>query len=184
MVGVLVMDVALDEVVDVARMRYRIMPTSRLVSMRRIVPAALVAARAACGIGAGGADFMFVNVTVVRMMQMTIVQVIRVTVMLQAGMSAIAAVLVSVRIVRCMCCHCLASKSATRNQILWIQSGDIISPIRIPVQMLRAQQFAIGSRVAMLQVRECVWAVKQRCGDRQVPWLAGATRRNAPSTCE
>lgn len=117
MAGVLVMDVALDEVVDVASMRYLVMPASRLVPMRRVVPAALVAARAACRIGAGMADFVFVDVTVVRMMQMTIVQVIRMTVMLQAGMSAIAAVLVGVRIVRCMCCHGLASKSATRNQI-------------------------------------------------------------------
>lgn len=78
----LAMDVALDEVIHMSGMRYGLVPARYFVAMRAVVPVALVTARAIRGVFVRSAELVFVDVPVVHVMQMPVVQIIRVIVVL------------------------------------------------------------------------------------------------------
>jgi hypothetical protein len=104
-IAMLTMDVTLHEVIDVTRVRHGFVPAGRVVTMRHIVPVTIVPARTVRRISARGDQLVFVDVTLVRVMQVTVVQEVCVIFMLYFRMSAAVAVQMVVCVVRCVCCH-------------------------------------------------------------------------------
>ncbi len=72
-IAVLVMDVALHEKIDVTRVRHGIVPAGRTVTMGRIVCVTIVPARTVRRISARGDELVFVDVALVRVMQVAVV---------------------------------------------------------------------------------------------------------------
>jgi hypothetical protein len=81
MVAMGMMQVSIDQIVGMVPVRYRFMTAARAVAMRRIMTATAVVRCAAIGIRGAYLDDMLVDVTIMRMMQMAIVQVIGVSLM-------------------------------------------------------------------------------------------------------
>jgi hypothetical protein len=98
-VAVRVVQVAVDEVVDVIAMRHRLVPAARPVLMPRLVPLAAMLGCAAVGVLVRHLDHVLVDVIVVRMMQVTVVQVVDVILMANGGVTAIGAVAVRMALV-------------------------------------------------------------------------------------
>ena len=104
-IAVLIMDVALHEKIDVTRVWHGLVPAGRIVTMGWIVSVTIVPTRTARWVRAGRAQLVFVNVPLVRVMQVPVVQIVSVIVVLRSGVSAGSAVSVFVRVVRCMWRH-------------------------------------------------------------------------------
>jgi hypothetical protein len=102
-IAVRMVQVAVDEIVDVMPMRHRFMAAPGSVNVARLVAAA--ARRALVRILGAHFELVLVYVIGVRMMQMTIMQIINVTVVLDRSMPTVRAMLMVV--VRCRCsCQC------------------------------------------------------------------------------
>lgn len=96
MVSVRMMQMPIDEIVDVIAVRHRVVPASRPVHVPRLVPATTVLRRAAVGIALRHLDHVLVDVILVRVMQMTVVQIVDVIAVPHGGVSAAGPVLVRV----------------------------------------------------------------------------------------
>jgi hypothetical protein len=90
---VLMVQVAIDQVVDVVTMGNGFMATSRTVDMVSCMAAAIVTLRTISRVL--GADFndMLIDMTLVRVMKMTVMQVVDMVAMTHCSMSAVGAVL-------------------------------------------------------------------------------------------
>jgi hypothetical protein len=95
-VAVRVMQVAVDQVVDVITVRHRLVPAAGAVLVARLVPFAAMLGRAAAGIAGRHLDHVLVDVVAVRMMQVTVVEIVDVIAMAHRAMPAIGPVLVRV----------------------------------------------------------------------------------------
>ncbi len=104
-IGMLTMYVALHEEIDVTRVRDGFVPAGCVVTMRGIVPIAVVPTRTVRRICAGGDELVFVDVTFVRVMQVPVVEEVCMIFMLHFRMTATVAVLMLVRVVRWVRCH-------------------------------------------------------------------------------
>jgi hypothetical protein len=93
-VAVRVMKMAVDQVIDVIPMRYRFVPTAWPVDVARIVPTAVW--RTLVRVFCADVDPMFVYMIAMRMVQMSIMQIVDVVIMLDRGMSAPRAMLMVV----------------------------------------------------------------------------------------
>jgi hypothetical protein len=91
-----VMQMTVDEVVDVVSMGDRLMSTAGTMHMRCIVAAALMFRGAVGGVGAVDGEDMLVNVAFMRVVQVSIVQVVDVTIVLDGCVATIWAVGVTV----------------------------------------------------------------------------------------
>jgi nitrate reductase alpha subunit len=80
--------VAIDEIADMVAMRHGLVSASRSVHMAFVVTGTGVARRAMRGIRRAHFDHMLVHVTIVHMMQMTVVQVVDVIAMANGGVAA------------------------------------------------------------------------------------------------
>jgi hypothetical protein len=96
MVAVRVVQMALDAVIDVVAVRNRLMTATGAVDMARLVTAAAVIGRAAVGIFGGDPDHMLVDMVLMRMVQMTVVQVVDMVAVADGGVPAIGPVPVRV----------------------------------------------------------------------------------------
>jgi hypothetical protein len=94
MVPMRVVQVAVDQVVDVIPMRYRLVTASRSVLVPRLVPRAAMLRRAAVGILGRHLDHVLVDMIAVGMMQVPIVKIVDVLAVLDGLVPAIGAVLV------------------------------------------------------------------------------------------
>jgi hypothetical protein len=94
MITVGMVQMAAHQVVDVVAVWNGFMTAARPMHVTRIVPAAPVFRRAAIGIRRRYLNEMFVNVAVVRVMQVSVVQIVDVVAVLYCGMSAIGPVYV------------------------------------------------------------------------------------------
>jgi hypothetical protein len=101
-IAVLIMDVALHEKIDVTRVRHGLVPAGRIVTMGWIVSVTIVPARTVRRISVRGDELVFVDVTLVCVMQVTAVQVVGMIFMLHFRMPAVIAVLMLVGVVRCV----------------------------------------------------------------------------------
>src|SRR5262249_1933690 len=90
------MQMPIDQIVDVVPVRHNLMPPSRAVPGRRVMPAALVLRRAPVRIGRRYLDGVLVNVILVNVVQMAVVQIVDVIAMADGGVPARFAVLVRV----------------------------------------------------------------------------------------
>jgi hypothetical protein len=93
-IAVRMVQVAVDEIVDVIAMRHRFMAAPRSVNVTRVVAAA--ARRALVRIFRADFELVLVYVIAVRMMQMTVMQIINVIAVLDRGVSAVRAMLMVV----------------------------------------------------------------------------------------
>ncbi len=93
-IAVRMVQVAVDEIVDVIPMRHRFMAAPRSVNVARLVAA--TARRALVRIFGAHFELVLVYVIGVRMMQMTVMQIINVIVVLDRSMSTVRAMLVVV----------------------------------------------------------------------------------------
>ena len=100
MVAVDVVQVAVDQVVDVVAMRPGLVTAARPVDMVRVMSTAAVGRRAVRRVGRGDRDHMLIDVIPVRMMQMTIVEVIDVSLVDDGLVAAIGTVDMIVGFVR------------------------------------------------------------------------------------
>lgn len=82
-------EMAVDEVVDVVSVRYRIVPAVCAMHVTRGVPIAVVARSAPVWMGCVHGDDALVDVIVVHHVEMAIVQIVDVTVMLDRAMAAV-----------------------------------------------------------------------------------------------
>ncbi len=89
MIAVRMMKVAIDEIVDVIAMRHGFMPAPRSMDVARRVTGAAVFRRAAIGILGADCNHMFVDMIGMRMMQMSVVEIIDMTVMADGDVAAI-----------------------------------------------------------------------------------------------
>lgn len=92
--AVRVMQMIPDTVIGVAAMRHRFVSATRSMDMSRVVAAAAVTGRAAIRVVGRHLDHVFVDVAVMRVMQMPLVQVIGMPVMPHGRMAAAGTVLV------------------------------------------------------------------------------------------
>jgi hypothetical protein len=104
-IAVLIMDVALHEKIDVARVWHGLVPAGGIVTMGWTVSVTIVPARTVRRISAGGDELVFVDVTLVCVMQVTVVQEVGMIFMLHFRMPAVIAVLMLVGVVRHVGCH-------------------------------------------------------------------------------
>jgi len=93
-IAVRMVQVAVDEIVDVIPVRHRFMAASWSVNVARVVAAA--ARRALVRIFGTHFELMLVYMIAVRMMQMTVMQIINVIVVLDCSMSTVRAMLMVV----------------------------------------------------------------------------------------
>jgi hypothetical protein len=100
-VAVRVMQMAANAVVDVVAVRDRFVATARAVHMTRRMATATVIRLAAVGILARDLDHVLVDVTLMRMVKMSIVQIVDVPGMAHGGVAAARAMLVGVVAVLC-----------------------------------------------------------------------------------
>ncbi|MDM4015511.1 hypothetical protein [Roseiconus lacunae] len=99
-IAVWVMQVTVDKIVNVVAVRDGFMPTAGTVNVTGIMTAALMCRGATVGVGVTNFDAMLYNgAVVIDVMQVTIVQIVNMITMLDAGVFAIGAVLVVVMIV-------------------------------------------------------------------------------------
>jgi hypothetical protein len=87
---------AVDQVVDMIPVRNRLVSAVRPVHVFGFVAAALMRRRTVIGVGRSHRNGMLVDVVTVRMMEMTVVQVIDVTIVLDRGVPAAGAMLMIV----------------------------------------------------------------------------------------
>lgn len=119
--GVGMMQVAVDEVVDMVAVRHCLVPAARPMHVVRRVRAAVVLGRAVTGIRAVDGNRVFVYVVAMRVMEMTIVDVVNVTVMDDGGVSAVGAVSVIVVFVL-VACHGRLSPCRCGGESSWADS--------------------------------------------------------------
>ena len=81
MVTVRMVQVAVDQVVDVVTVRDGFVATTGTMDVAGLVAAAFVLGRAAVGVGGRDGDHVLVDVVAMRMVQVTVVQVVDMTVM-------------------------------------------------------------------------------------------------------
>ena len=96
MVAVRVMQMAIDEVVNVIAMRYRFMAATGAMNMTGFMTAAMVFRCAGIGIGRADCNDVLIYVIAMRMVQVTVVQVIDMPFMTKGGMAAVRAMLMIV----------------------------------------------------------------------------------------
>jgi predicted ATPase len=94
--SVRVMQMAVDQIVHVIAMRHGFVAAAGTVNVIGWMSATVVARRARRGIGCAHWDLVFVHMIAVRMMQVAIVQVVRVPIVLDRGVAAARAVLMIV----------------------------------------------------------------------------------------
>jgi hypothetical protein len=85
------------QIINMISMRHLFMPAVRAVSMLAIVRLALMVGRAAVRIRAADGDGMLVHMTVMHMMQVSIMEVVRMPFVADRGVTAIRTVHVTVR---------------------------------------------------------------------------------------
>jgi len=90
------MKVAIDQVIDVVAVRYGLVPASRTVNVARIMAAAIVVGRTLIRVFRADFERVFVHMIAMRMVQMSIMQVIDMVAMPDGGMSAVGAMLMVV----------------------------------------------------------------------------------------
>jgi hypothetical protein len=95
-IPVRVMQVSVDQVVDVVSVRHCLVPASRTMQMRAVMPAAPVLGRAPVRIGRRHIDAVLVHVILVHVVHMTVVEVVDVIAMANGGMPALGTVLMGV----------------------------------------------------------------------------------------
>jgi hypothetical protein len=88
MAVVRIVEMPFDQVIDMVAMRHGLMAAIRPMLMFNRMPHAFVLRRAVLGVGRGYADYMFIDVAVMRVMQMPIVQVINMTIVHDPRMAA------------------------------------------------------------------------------------------------
>jgi hypothetical protein len=93
-IAVLVMKVATDAVVDMIPVRNCLMTAARAVDMARVVTAAAVVRRAAVGVFARDVDYVLVDMTLVRVVEVTIVQIVDMAAVAYGWVAATRAMLV------------------------------------------------------------------------------------------
>ncbi|WP_265975013.1 hypothetical protein [Brucella intermedia] len=97
MVIVLVMQAAIDEIIDVIAMRHRFVTTVWAMDVVVIMTNVGLDRMASVGIHGANFDHMFINMIAMWMMQMTIMQVINVITVPDCGVTTTSAMLVVVR---------------------------------------------------------------------------------------
>ena len=95
-IAVRVMQMALDPVIHVIAVRYRLVAAARPVHMARLVAGAAMVGGAAVGIVARDLDHMLVDMLLMRVVQVTVMQVVDVAAMPDRLVAAAGAVLVRV----------------------------------------------------------------------------------------
>ena len=100
--SVLVVQMAGDDVVHVSPVRHRFVSAGCRMRVRFVMPATIVAACTVRGILRVDREFVLVDVSLVRIMQMAVVNIIGVVVVLYRRMTAAAAVGVVVLFMNCM----------------------------------------------------------------------------------
>ena len=95
-VAMRMVQMAIDEVIDVVAMRHRFVAAAVAVHVAGFVAAAVVVRRADVRVGGADGDGVFIDVVAVRMVQVSVVQVINVAFVLDGGVAAACAVLVFV----------------------------------------------------------------------------------------
>jgi hypothetical protein len=98
-VAVRVVKVAFDNVVHVVAVGNRLVPAPGAVPVTRLVAAAVVIGRASARIPIAHGEPVIVDVSLVRMMQVAVVKVVRMTVVLDRRVSTVGPVLMCVRVV-------------------------------------------------------------------------------------
>lgn len=91
-VAVGIVEMSVDQVVDMIPMRYRFMTAIRSVHMFSRVPPAPVPGRAGFRVVRGHGDDMFIDMAVMRMMQVAVMQITDMIVMHDARMAALGSV--------------------------------------------------------------------------------------------
>jgi len=90
------MKVAIDQVIDVVAVRYGLVPASRTMNVARIMAAAIVVGRTLIRVFRADFERVFVHMIAMRMVQMSIMQIIDMVAMPDGGMSAVGAMLMVV----------------------------------------------------------------------------------------
>ena len=108
-VPVRVVQVPIHQVIRVRTMRYCIVPAVIAMRMARVMARAFMSRGATFRIGVRNLDGVVIIVTFVRMVHVTIMQIVRVVAMLDCSMSAVRAVDMAIVIVMMMVGHFRAS---------------------------------------------------------------------------
>src|SRR5690348_6858123 len=96
------MKVTADAVIYMIAMGNRFVTAARAVDMARVMAAALMVRRATVGVGAGHLQHVLIDMTFVRVVKVTVVQIVHVAAMAHSGVAARRPMLViMVRVGRC-----------------------------------------------------------------------------------
>jgi hypothetical protein len=98
-----VMEMPVNQIINMVSMRYRRMSAVRAMDMIGCVTRALMFRRALARVHTGHLNLVFVDVTIVHVVQVPVVKVVNVALMPDRGMAAVRAVLViMILVVRCI----------------------------------------------------------------------------------
>jgi hypothetical protein len=112
-IAVRMMQVPVDEIVDVVAVRHRLVPAAGAVLVARLMPLAPVLGRAAVGVLGRDLDDVLVDVVAVRMVQVSVVQVVDVIAVADGGVPAAWAMLVGMIGVMRLRARCHAAPLST-----------------------------------------------------------------------
>ena len=99
------MQVARDEVIDMVTVRHGLMTAVGAVSMPGLMPLATMGGRASSRVLRGDTEPMFIDMVAMRMMKMSVMEIIGVTVMGDSRMPAVRSVLMTVMLMDGMVAH-------------------------------------------------------------------------------
>ena len=88
-IPVVVVQVALHKIIDMVSVRYGLVPAMSAVNMLFVMSRAIMGRRALLGIGRAHFYPMFVHLTAVLMVQVSVMQIIRMSVVFYRGMPAV-----------------------------------------------------------------------------------------------
>jgi hypothetical protein len=110
---------AVDEVVDVIAVRHGLVPAVRSVNVTALVAAAVVLRRAAVRMLSIDGDRMLVDVVAVRVVEMSVVQVVDMPLVIDGGVAASWAVVVIVLVVHQVIAHADDSRPSPAARPNW-----------------------------------------------------------------
>jgi hypothetical protein len=105
MVAMRMMQAAVDQIVDVVAVRYRLVATARSMAMCRLMTASAMLNAAAVGIGSAHFDDVLLDLTLVGVIQVPVIEVVDMSMVANGDVTAAGAVLMLMRGVMVLRCH-------------------------------------------------------------------------------
>lgn len=100
------MQVTRDKVIDMVAVRHGLMPAIRVMAMFRLMPIAAMGRSACRRVLYGDVELMFIDMVAMRMVKMSVMQIVGVSVMDNSWMATVRSMLMTMLLMNRMSAHC------------------------------------------------------------------------------